>query len=453
MKSQAVALSKYKKAGLHVLVVIYLGLMLTMTAGVSKILLKTHSLGFSFIYPCTTRGDTDVSDFVLLYAAGSLNRERITSHRELNVYSPALITQSIERIMAPWQPVELYTIQYPPMVFFLTTPIAALPITAAFESWVAASLAALSSSYFILVWGRIKSRIAQAAGFILIFTSIAVWELFYNGQSSSFELLAVTLSLSLLQRSRLFLSGLAAGLTLLKIQHAPMAVLPGLCVGRTRFAAGFALSVFIQAVVASFVVGSANMLNFIHINYLCELSHEYYAHNEPWDMHNFRCLLNCANPHGPVTQIAIGVYVAVVAFVCFAWLVVYPRLKDKCHSSFYLLASISTMLVLFFGLHAFDYDYLFMLIPCAFLYIYACADQSASPPILRSLLRIACALYPLTEVIVAPLWTCFCPRFGLAFRQQATDAFCLAPLLVLAMLALLLELKGTQSRLLTVTHA
>jgi len=328
------------------------------------------------------------------------------------------------------------------MVFALTTPIAAFDLFTAFQLWTAASVSCFSLAYWVLAYRQLRSRFEQIVGFILAFTSIATWDLLFEGQSSGFELLPVAISLALLQRSKPFYSGIAAGFALLKPQHIPMSVLPGLCVGRLKFLAGLVISGIFQAIIALVAVGFGNVLNFLRINYLCELTHEYFAHNEPWEMRSFRALLNVLLPDGPVTQIALAAYVLVVIGLVLVWTLIYPKLKLQEPCSFQLLTAISIILLLVFGLHAFDYDYIFMMIPCVCLYSYAVGSVERETTRVRALIRVLVIFYPLMEITIGPIMQALNRHWKtLCCVQQMADLVAVLPIIASAAIALAIEVK------------
>jgi hypothetical protein len=99
--------------------------------------------------------------------------------------------------------------------------------------------------------------------------------------------------------------------------------------------------------------------------------------NEVYSMVNFRGLLASLPLNANLaSKMAAVVYLLACLISIFLWLKIYPPLKETSEWAFELIASISTAALVVFSLHGYEYDYLLMVIPCLWLYIWSTTDDT-----------------------------------------------------------------------------
>lgn len=358
---------------------------------------------FLFVQPATVTGESDVCDFTTFYASGLLNIERLTKHHEIDVYDPVLLTQTVGRVVAPMQPIEVYSIQYPPMLFAVTTLLAHFDMYTAWIIWFLASAIFIVLTFFCIVYSTLKTRPLLLIGLFICFANTAVAQHFLAGQTTAFEAAIIAISLRLLINRNYFWAGLVAGISFFKLQQAPIILIPGICLGRSKFFYGCILSVILEALLSTYIVGCNNMLNFIQTNYLAEITHSYVGLNEIYSMSNFRALLYSL-PVGVshASTIAALTYILCCIISVWLWVKLYPALQKISGLAFELIASVSTILLVYFSMHGYLYDYLLLIIPALWLYIWSTSDDNHCT-MQQSIIRFLIAL--VTFVLPFLLWT------------------------------------------------
>ena len=153
---------------------------------------------FLFVEPAGTTGEADVSDFTTFYASGLLNKERMTKYPQIDVYDPILLTQLVEQIIAPMRPIEVYYIQYPPMMFALTTPLAYFDLYTAWRIWFFVSIICIAITFLCIAYKSIKTRPLLLIGLLVYFANDPVAHNLSIGQTTTFEAAIIALSLRLL---------------------------------------------------------------------------------------------------------------------------------------------------------------------------------------------------------------------------------------------------------------
>lgn len=154
---------------------------------------------FLFVHPAEINGQSDVSDFTTFYAAGLLNKERFTRYHELDIYDPYLLTQSVERLIAPMQPAEVYSIQYPPIFFAITTPLTFFDLSTAWRMWAFISALCVIVAFVCIAYDQIIKRPLLLIGLLIFLTCSPVVVNFTFGQMTILQavLLAITFRLLL----------------------------------------------------------------------------------------------------------------------------------------------------------------------------------------------------------------------------------------------------------------
>ena len=147
--------------------------------------------------------------------------------------------------------------------------------------------------------------------------------------------------------------------------------------GRSKFFYGCLLTVFLEGLLSVYVVGHNNVFNFIRANYLCEITHSYIGLNEIWSMSNFRGMLSSLPFVVPnANKIAAITYILCCIFAVWLWIKIYPALQKISGQAFELIASISTIILIYFSMHGYLYDYLLMIIPALWLYIWSTTNDT-----------------------------------------------------------------------------
>ncbi len=354
---------------------------------------------FHFIKPTAVSGESDVFDFVTFYASGLLNRERITKYPDLDVYDPVLLTQTVDRLLAPMQSVETFSIQYPPLLFALTTPLTYFDLYTGWRIWFFLSAMCITIAFVCIAFAALKKRAVLLIGFLMCMANIAVAGDLSLGQTTAFEIAIIALSLRLLINRNYWWAGLIAGASFFKPQQALIALIPGICLGKRNFVYGCILAVTLEILLSAYIVGYDNLFNFIKANYLCEIKHSYVGLNHTWFMTNFRsllCSLNCNMPG--VNVISALAYVSSGIASGWVWLKLYPALQKVSGQAFELAASLSTIMLVYFSMHGYLYDLLLLLIPILWLYIWSTTDDTQYTPrqsVIRLFISLATLLLPL----------------------------------------------------------
>jgi hypothetical protein len=396
---------------------------------------------FHFVRPVGVRGESDVCDFTTFYASGLLNRERLAKHRDIDVYDPILLTQTVERIAAPMRPTEVFSIQYAPILFALTTPLAYYDLHAAWQIWSFASAVCIIIIFVCIAYSALKTRPWLLTGLFVCFANAAVAQHFIVGQTTAFEAAIIAISLRLLINRSFFWAGLVAGMSFFKLQLSPIILIPGISLGRSKFFYGCILMTILEAFLSTYLVGYNNVLNFLKINYLSEITHAYVGLNETFSMSNFRALLlSLPGTIHYANTIATLTYILSIIASVWIWIKIYPSLQKISGYAFELVASLSTIALFYFSLHAYLYDYLLLIIPGLWLYIWnTSADSHYTTR--QSLIRFFIALV----IFMLPflLWT----NIDLT-RNEANGMwcelrlfFCIIIFLFCAIMALAIEFK------------
>lgn len=370
-----------RRAGKRLAVICYALFVVVVAAAEAWLAWQTASSGALFAKPITMTGEADVCDLNAIYAVGALNRDRIANPaKNIDVYDPFLVTQRVERCMAPWHPLEVYSIQYPPLLFLFATPIAYFSLPDAWKLVAGFSYVCLIGSFLMLAAGNVNSRLERSLGVMSCLASFPATHLIFQGQTTGFELLFLTAAFLLLRAKKFFGAGTFSALALLKLQFFPIAFVPGICFGGVRFLCGFLAMAAFEGALTTVVVGPQSVLNFLRTNYLCEIAHVYSGLNDVPTMMNIRGILAVLFPNSPlVTVVSFTLYGVACLLLAYLWIKA-RALSTSKNMAFQLLVCFSVSLLLAFSLHAYLYDYVLLIISCTWLYAWSttsdCADES-----------------------------------------------------------------------------
>ncbi len=332
---------------------------------------------FWFARVGSAEGDCYIVDFLHFYSGGLLNKERIEKNLPLDVYNSFLLTQTIERVIAPMRPIGTYCFQYPPMFFALITPLAYFDLYTAWRLWFFILAICVVITYIVIAYDSLADRPLLLCGLFIFITSFPVSENFFLGQTTPIEAVILALSFRLLIKKNYFWSGLIAGASLLKLQHCLIILIPGFCVGKKDFLRGFLITLGVELLLAIIAVGFDNIWHFIRIIYVAEITHSIKDLDDIWYYFTFTGMLECL-PWFISSAAKIGqvVFVFICLIVLGAWLKIYPTLHKISNQSMQLIASITTIAFVTFNVHGCWYDYLLFIFPCFWLYIWSTTNES-----------------------------------------------------------------------------
>lgn len=354
-------------------------------------------MSFLFAEPGSSSGECYARDFLVFYSGGLLNKERLEQHLHTDVYNPFIYTQTMERVIAPMIPAGLYALQYPPMIFGLITPLAFVDLYTAWRIWFFILAICVVITYVFTAYHALKARPLLLGGLLIALTSFPVTENFFLGQSTPIEAAIIALSFRLLIDKKYFWAGLFAGGSLLKLQYSPIILLPGFFAGKKKFGQGLFIMICAEALLSFLIVGQENILNFIKINYLTEVTHSI-NDSDPWLSYNFTGAMHCL-PWFISTARQIGqvAYVNIAIILLWLWSMIYPRLKALTNQAIELVASLSITLLVPFSLHGCWYDYLLFVFPCLWLYIWSTTNEapySFRQSVARFIISVVVVLVP-----------------------------------------------------------
>ncbi len=440
-----ITLEKFRSLLVCFILCAYLIFSLAITHVFGNRLLKQVVNGFIYVRPIAMSGVSDISDFTLIYASGLLNWQRFTKYHDIDIYDPFLLTQNVTRAIAPMHPIEIYSIQYPPMLFLLTTPLAQLNLYNAWLLWSIGTSFCVAITLFVLICNFIKERPYLLVSVVPCFGNIPFLHNFIIGQSTPIELAVIAISFKLMLNSSYFWAGFVAGASLFKIQFAPIILIPGICVGKSKFLYGCILMALIEAMLSIYTVGWGNVLNFVKANYLCEVARSYIGLNDIWSMSNFRSILAGLPWTIPnITLISSAAYIIVCLISFVLWLRVYPKLKKISNYAFELIASVTITLQVIFSMHLYYYDYILMSIPAIWLYLWSTINDtnySGALKLIRFFITILVILLPLISWL-SSLTTL--SESTLLLNALRPFLACGA-LVCLTALAIILQLKNTKN--------
>jgi hypothetical protein len=346
----------------------------------NNFILPSAKNGFLFASPQAMTGECYISDFTLLYAGGLLNKERLENNLRCDVYDPILTTETIAQVISPLQVIGTYCLQYPPTLFCLLTPLAYFNLYTAWCIWFMASALFMLITYICISWDALKSQPIFISGLFFWLISFPVSENFFLGQTSALAAMLIALSFRFLITKNYLRAGLVSALALVKLQFAPIILLPGICLGKIRFVYGLMLMIVFQVLISLYAVGYHNVLHFIRNNYLCEILRIYGDMNESWFYHNFLGLCSSLSTNiSQCSKVSSLMYLLACLFTLALWIKVYPALGKVSDHALELIASVSVPLFIVFNLHSYWYDYLFLIFPSLWLYIWGSSNKVEYP--------------------------------------------------------------------------
>lgn len=401
---------------------------------------------FFFAMPGSATGECYITDFLHFYSAGVLNKERIEKQTHVDVYNSFLLTQTIERVIAPMHPIGTYCLQYPPIFFTLITPLAYFDLYTAWRIWFFILAICVAITYIFIAYRALNTRPFLLIGLFVCLTTFPVSQNFLLGQTTAIEAAIIALSFRLLINKNYFWSGFLAGASLLKLQQAPIILAPGFFVGKKDFLRGFLLMVGIEALLSVIIVGYDNISHFIRIIYVAEITHSISDLDDIWYYFTLTGLAECL-PWFISSAVKIGqsVYVLVCITVLFLWLKVYPALQKTSSQSIELIASITTPALVIFSLHGCWYDYLLFVFPCLWLYLWSTMDDenyTLPQSVMRFIISIIVFLVPFL------FWDSLIMKFAENTLTNYQLRYFLISMLLLicAITALLLEFRRYQNK-------
>lgn len=403
---------------------------------------------FLLATPGAATGECYAVDFLHFYAAGLLNRERIEKKFHADVYNAVLLTQTTERIISPMHPLGTEYFRYPPILFALITPLAYFNLATAWGIWFFILGTAVVLTYLVIAYHLLKDRPLLLFGLFVSLTAFPVIQNFFIGQTTAIEAAMIALAFRFLIDKKYFSSGIFAALALFKPQQALIILIPGLFVGKKDFLCGLGFMTGIQIILSAFLVGIDNVLHFIRSIYLVEITHAIRDVDEPWYYFTFTGVL-AGMPWFISNAVKIGQlsFALMCIIISGLWFKIYPILQKISNQSIELLASITVIAVVVFNLHGLWYDYLLLIFPCFWIYIWSTtADTGYTTPqaLMRLAISVICFWIPFS------FWDSLVMKFSESTIAWYQMRYFLTSMLLLAcaLTALYLEFKKRQNKVL-----
>jgi Glycosyltransferase family 87 len=343
------------------------------TVAGSSIYLGIYRLGAAgtiFSRPAGLHGGVQAADFTIFYASGLLNLYRIIQRQPVDVYDPSLLTAAADQVMAPYQSLERYILEYPPFLIAFFTPLATGSIERAWTIVFFLSLLLVAIAVILVIYRKNFSFIEF--GFCLssaIFCVPNRYNLLCGQTGAVFACCAAFLFL-LLQHEYFFLAGMVSGLCMLKVQYAPALIIVGLCVGRFRYLLGLVFASVVLFAVSILGVGWSNITSFISNILAAESNHCPYGLLAIDRMDNLRGFLVQYSPPEIALNVSLAATICAYGCLAYTWLHLFPLLRKTTRHAFILCSTISLLLTVPFGLHTYNYDYISAFLPCIWFYIY-----------------------------------------------------------------------------------
>lgn len=312
------------------------------------------------------QGRPYVNDFVNVYNAGVLSR-RCVSGEKIDIYDPQVQDASVRTLIAPVVPEAPFYLQYPPWFFAWLLPLSVVPLPIAWIIW-----CLLGLSLLIITWiqaleavGVAKKSPTAVISILAALASYPMWLSLELGQTSLIVAPALTAIWVLLAADKPMMAGLASGIVMIKVQYSPVVGLVGMIFGKAKYIAGLAIMTAINLLLSLVIVGADNMLRFP----------EALLHRETGSsvsgvaailMQNFRGQLTLLfyGQDSLINGTAIFLFAMTIVVIAFLWWRDrVTLLADK--RLFFVLCSITTLLMLMSSLHTHAQDYL-MALPALF---------------------------------------------------------------------------------------
>lgn len=316
-------------------------------------------------------------DFVYFYAAALGVKQ---GGGATGIYDPERFYAYVARAISPRQPSGWYSFEYPPIVLPFLRPLAETSLPYAYAWWVLLGTIGLLAAVHAICRSYPPGSFSR--GFLLLGTlaSYPVWNTVASGQSSLFLAAASVFAWLALRGKQHLMAAAGSAASSFKCQFAPMLVIPGLALGRWRFAAGLAVTLTLLATTAITMIGPDCFAAFAGAVFSTESSAGNYTHLVPERMQTLRGQLVVLSGGATATDLTTAsiAWLAAMAAVALLWMRVYPVLLERLPSGmpiFELSAAISCLALLIFSPHAYAYDYSILVIVCPFLWVWTEAGQ------------------------------------------------------------------------------
>lgn len=337
--------------------------------------------------------DGSVTDFVSWYNAALIAAR--AQNIPIAIYNHSVQLESMNRLLAPFVPKDDYYLDYPPQFFALVRPLAGLGLERAWVLWCLVAILPVGFALWQLS-KNIQGKFSRITYIVGSCASYPCWFAFFEGQTTLYQFPAHAIFWLLLRSESYFFAGLLSGFIVIKLQYAPLIVLTGFLLGRSRYFYGLLFSSLVFLVAALFVVGRDNIFS-----YPTSLIHgESLQTTGAVIMQNFRgeALLLLGGDSKVVHYLTLFVYVLSLLAVGYVWQVLYPKLRERFGRAGYdICAAFSVACMLSASLHTHIPDYLFAAILVAFLY-----------PIANNLMGKNLSLITRTLIISFPFYGWFC---------------------------------------------
>jgi len=309
-----------------------------------------------------------VSDFVVFYSAASLGRQAQT--QRISIYDHGVQESNLKQLLAPVVPEVALCQLYPPYFYVLVAPLAFFSMFDAWKVWSLLGLLCILTSVYLLCREGLNKPLERVFLLVATLASFPCCLSFRAGQTSFYLLLGLTMFWVLLRNKRFVLAGIASALCLLKVQYLPLVFLTGLVLGRHRYALGFVASLLSLLGLSWLMLGANNIWAYpvalMQFETKAELSTVH-----PDMMQNFRgafySLFGGADTSGVWLLTSLVLVIGCVA-VTRGWLKQGQAVLDK--PMFLVGAAITSMFALLISPHTHIQDYLIMVIPGAYLWLW-----------------------------------------------------------------------------------
>lgn len=314
-------------------------------------------------------GQVALTDFINHYNAGFLFRDCKQQH--LNIYDPDIQLRYTQRVIGSVKTDAPVYIEVPPYAFAFLSPCSWLPtIETAWIAWSTLGFIASGYAIFVLLKDSVQDRIGRMLAFACIFASYPMWLSFGLGQTSLYILPAFVLFWKTLRSGKYLPACIATAIISVKLQYVPVCAAVGCALGRWKFFTPLASTGVILLLLGFCAVGADNILNYPHALLHGETSTKFLG-SFAITMPNLRGALTLIAGQNTPAIYAASI-IAMFAALGVVWLMWHKArtasenaLSDEQYA---LLTAITFPLMLLTSLHAHEYDFVYMIIPCLLLW-------------------------------------------------------------------------------------
>lgn len=210
----------------------------------------------------TANGRPYISDFVNVYRAALLAEE--CEKHPIDIYDPAVQSEWTKKLIAPVTAELPFYNQSPPPFIALVRPLAFFNMKQAWIAWFIIGVILVLSATYALARFELDDPFARLFVLVAVAASYPTWLAFRLGQPALWLFAALAAFFLLIGGKRLFLAGIAAGFSIIKLQYTPFVFIVGLIMGGGRFAAGFVSAVLALLVLSLATLGWANIISYPH---------------------------------------------------------------------------------------------------------------------------------------------------------------------------------------------